>query len=305
MNTNDNHTQEQSATFQDGQPLGEILVEAGLITPYQIEIALTEQLKNNLRIGKILANHGWIKQQTADFFAEQWSKIKESKPEKPLVFYLVESGLINVQQVNNLFKKSKNSPNQKGFYTLVVEEGYLKNITIEYFLTNLSNTSSPKIYCFTKPYEIIKSYIQGETNFRRSYLIKARLKGLTLRSVHLDGSDLRYADLRSCNLSFSSLIQAKLNGANLQKAVLFESDFRQSCLQQANFQESCLEKVNFQGANLKWVDFSDAYLLKASFFDADLRGAKLPSNYSYDVYYNSQTRFDDNFNPMAAGWIKK
>ena len=305
MNTNHNNTPNKSATFQDYQPLGEILIESGLITPYQVELALREQLKSNLKIGEILASHGCIKQQTADFFAEEWSKLRELKQKKPLVFYLLESGLINVEQVNNLVKKYKNSPKKKGFYHLLIEERYLKNITIEYFSTNLSNTSTPKIYCLTKPYDIMKSYIKGETNFRRSYLIKARLKGLTIRSVQLDGSDLRYADLRSCNLSFSSLIQAKLNGANLQKAVLFESDFRQSCLQQANFQESCLEKVNFQGANLKWVDFSDAYLLKASFFDADLRGAKLPSNYSYDVYYNSQTRFDDNFNPMAAGWIKK
>ena len=62
------------------QPLGEILVEAGLVTLAQIEFALQEQIENNLKIGKILAKHNWIKQKTADFFVEKWFKLlKEEK----------------------------------------------------------------------------------------------------------------------------------------------------------------------------------------------------------------------------------
>lgn len=38
--------------------LGEILVEAGLVSIYQIQIALKEQKKYNSRIGVILAKHG-------------------------------------------------------------------------------------------------------------------------------------------------------------------------------------------------------------------------------------------------------
>ncbi len=49
------------------KPLGQILVEAGLISMSQIELALKEQKQTNLKIGEILTLHGWIKQETADF----------------------------------------------------------------------------------------------------------------------------------------------------------------------------------------------------------------------------------------------
>ncbi len=56
------------ATLQHKQPLGTILQQAKLITPDQIEEALTEQRKcPQRRLGEILAGKGWIKQQTADF----------------------------------------------------------------------------------------------------------------------------------------------------------------------------------------------------------------------------------------------
>ncbi|WP_186375774.1 pentapeptide repeat-containing protein [Hyella patelloides] len=300
MNINDN---------RHHKLLGEILVEAGLISIIQIETALGEQLKNDLKIGEILISHGWIKQSTIDFFLEEWPKIIKSDKKKSLIFYLLKSGLINTKIVKDLafkHKQKKSYKNKKdSFYELIIKEGYIEKITIDYFQINLFNNSNFNIYHFTEPYKILKNYIKGETDFKQSQLIKARLKGITLKDVKLDKSDFRCADLRSCNLSFSSLTQSNLNWADLHKAVLCGVNLRQSWLQQANLKESCLEKVNFHGANLKFANLRNAYLLKASFSNADLRGAKLASHYPYDVYYNSKTRFDDDFDPIAAGWIKK
>ena len=70
------HTDDKSLLFSSNveKPLGEILVEAGLVSLAQIEIALQEQSQSNLKIGEILALHGWIKQETADFFCRKMGK---------------------------------------------------------------------------------------------------------------------------------------------------------------------------------------------------------------------------------------
>ncbi len=75
------------------KPLGQILVEAGLISMSQIELALREQKQSNLKIGEILTLHGWIKQQTADFFAEQWKSLLLEEQKKPLIYYFQQAAL--------------------------------------------------------------------------------------------------------------------------------------------------------------------------------------------------------------------
>ena len=55
---------------QKQKPLGAYLVEAGLITPNQVEIALNEQKVNRRRLGEILVLRGWVKQQTIEYLME-------------------------------------------------------------------------------------------------------------------------------------------------------------------------------------------------------------------------------------------
>ena len=51
------------------KPIGEKLEEAGLISKYQIEVALIDQVSYiESKFGEILALRGWLKQQTIDFF---------------------------------------------------------------------------------------------------------------------------------------------------------------------------------------------------------------------------------------------
>ena len=53
------------------KPLGLVLQEANLLAVPQIQLALRDQISYPyLRLGEILAMRGWIKQETADFFAQ-------------------------------------------------------------------------------------------------------------------------------------------------------------------------------------------------------------------------------------------
>ncbi len=53
------------------KPLGKYLVEAGLITPSQLERALEAQKSTGARLGEIIANKGWVGQETIEYFMEK------------------------------------------------------------------------------------------------------------------------------------------------------------------------------------------------------------------------------------------
>ncbi|ELS03067.1 putative low-complexity protein [Xenococcus sp. PCC 7305] len=306
-----NNTDDKSLLFSSNsnKPLGEILVEAGLVSLAQIEIALQEQSESNLKIGEILALHGWIKQETADFFVEQWVKLLAEEQKQPLVYYFKESGLLEEAQISALLKEQQKQQKIQGrkirFHHLAVERGVLKRITVDYFLASLFNIYSSGVFSFTKPYEVLRSYTNGETDFRRTKLSSAPLMGISLKKVLLDESNLKGANMTSCNLSYSSMIEVNLALANLNKAVLTEVNLKGACLNQANLREAHLEKVNFRRASLQNADLSGAYLLNTCFAAADLQGAQLPSECPYEIYYDSHTRFDDDFDPVSSGWIKQ
>lgn len=56
---------------QSNKPLGKYLVEAGLITPVQLERALDAQRSTRARLGEILASNGWLEQATIEYFMEK------------------------------------------------------------------------------------------------------------------------------------------------------------------------------------------------------------------------------------------
>lgn len=59
--------EEQSAI---AKPLGAYLIEAGMITPEQLEIALNKQYHSGKRLGRILVDCGWVKQQTIEYIID-------------------------------------------------------------------------------------------------------------------------------------------------------------------------------------------------------------------------------------------
>jgi uncharacterized protein YjbI with pentapeptide repeats len=286
----------------ENQPLGEILVEAGLVSLAQIEIALQQQFETELKIGEILANKNLIKQKTADFFVEKWPKLLQAEEKKPLVYYFRKAGLLDKNQINQIISKQRASFSAKRFHRLAVEDGYLNQITVDFFLAKLFKLKTNNNVSVAQPYEILRRYIKGERNFSQTNLMKALLIDISLKEIQLDRSNLQEANLSRINLSYSSLINVNLSLANLAKANLMSVNFENALLNLANLQESNLEQANFTAANLQDVDLTEAYLFHTFFGSADLRGAKLASEYPYEVYYDEKTIFDNSFDPQQAGW---
>ena len=289
---------------KSNRPLGETLIEAGLISASQLEFALQLQTDSKLRIGEILASHKWIKQQTADFFVEEWRNVLAQKQKKPLIYYFRQAGLLDERQIATLLREQQQRSKPTRFHRLAVEQGFLKQITVDFFLANIFEIYNTNVFSFAKPYEILSRYNKGETNFRRTDLSKAPMMGVSLKGIQLDGSNLRKANLTNCNLSESSLIQSDLALVDLVKAILTKVNFERANLCQANLREAHLKEANFTKANLQKADLREAYLHDALFAGADLRGAKLPTEYSYEVFYDSKTAFDEQFQPQKAGWTQ-
>ncbi|MFN6568140.1 tetratricopeptide repeat protein [Dendronalium sp. ChiSLP03b] len=122
------------------KPLGKVLQQADLISSEQVEIALKEQTQfAGLRLGEILASHGWLKQETADFFSQQWPAVLEQKPKQPLGKYLEEAGLLNEQQIRTILAEQPKK--NLRFGELAVLKGWLKPTTIKFFLEHLAPAS--------------------------------------------------------------------------------------------------------------------------------------------------------------------
>lgn len=136
-------TETQQNSYQEipqRKLLGEILVEAGLISASQIDLALEDQSNYiNFRIGEIFALRGWLKPETVDFFAEKWLKClkQESSNHHLLGYYFQAAGLLTEQQINVILKEQK----QLGikFGSIAVLKGFLKQQTVDYFLTQIQH----------------------------------------------------------------------------------------------------------------------------------------------------------------------
>lgn len=118
------------------KPIGEILQEAGLITTPQLEVALRDQIYyEDMRLGEILALRGWIKQDTADFFVQEWYRLINKRIEHPIGFYFQKAGLLSKEDINKiLLEQHKRSLR---FGDTAVQQGLIKPNTVDYFLQNL------------------------------------------------------------------------------------------------------------------------------------------------------------------------
>jgi deoxyribose-phosphate aldolase len=47
--------------------LGSYLIDAGLLTPSQVDVALNDQASTGMRFGDIVIERGWVKQQTIEY----------------------------------------------------------------------------------------------------------------------------------------------------------------------------------------------------------------------------------------------
>jgi hypothetical protein len=47
--------------------LGGYLIDAGLLTPSQVDVALNDQESTGMRFGDIIVERGWVKEQTIEY----------------------------------------------------------------------------------------------------------------------------------------------------------------------------------------------------------------------------------------------
>jgi hypothetical protein len=117
--------------------IGLLLQEAALVSPAQIEVALLDQsIYTDLRLGEILALRGWVKQETADFFAECWSAEIDLEQDYPLGYYLKSAALLDEQQVQDILKEQPNLGLRFG--AIAVLKGWVRQETLNFFLDHLS-----------------------------------------------------------------------------------------------------------------------------------------------------------------------
>ena len=118
------------------KPIGEILKEADLITRPQLEVALRDQTYyEDMRLGEILALRGWIKQDTADFFVQEWFKLTSKRIEHPIGFYLNRAGLLSESDIQAILVEQHKYSLRFG--DTAIKQGLLKPNTVNFFLQNL------------------------------------------------------------------------------------------------------------------------------------------------------------------------
>jgi len=117
--------------------IGEILLKAALINVGQLQVVLMEKdIYANLRLGEIISLHGWVAQETIDFFVEEWPQLIQAKEKKPLGFYLQRAALLTEAQIQQILKDQWQASYRFG--ALAVLNGWLKQETINFFLEHIN-----------------------------------------------------------------------------------------------------------------------------------------------------------------------
>ncbi len=117
--------------------IGELLVKAALINTGQLQVVLMEKgIYSHLRLGEIIALHGWIAQETVDFFVEEWPQLIQEKEKHPLGFYLQRAALLTEAQIEQILKDQWQASYRFG--ALAVLNGWLKQETINFFLQHIN-----------------------------------------------------------------------------------------------------------------------------------------------------------------------
>ena len=116
------------------KPLGKVLEEAGLIHEGQLQVVLMEQnIYPHLKIGEILALHCWIKQETADFFADKMRQlIKNETFDLQIGNFFYLAGLLSKKDIKNILTEQKKTGIKFG--STAVLKGLIKKQTLDFYL---------------------------------------------------------------------------------------------------------------------------------------------------------------------------
>ncbi len=97
----------QRRKIHQGKRLGSYLIEAGLLTPAQIEVALADQQLTGIRLGEVLVRRGWIKEETVEYFMR-----KVVEPERQASTGQAEAYLESSRNLLKTLIQSKSAPDE-------------------------------------------------------------------------------------------------------------------------------------------------------------------------------------------------
>ena len=162
------------------KPLGKLLQDASLISEAQLQVAVYDRHNyQDMRLGEILASRGWIEQDTADFFAEEWFKIIAELPaEYPLGYYLNQAALIDDTQIESILEEQKQT--WMRFGSIAVLRGWMKQDTLDFFLNNLFPAASQE-----------SAFIGKRTNYITE---EAKLDEGVIAEPDIDEEDIPWID---------------------------------------------------------------------------------------------------------------
>lgn len=79
--------------------LGSYLIDAGLLSESQVDVALNDQEATGMRFGDILVERGWIKRQTIEYLTRKIIRMEREIGE-PLKSGLIETSYSRKKSVN-------------------------------------------------------------------------------------------------------------------------------------------------------------------------------------------------------------
>lgn len=125
---------EQQESILSSKLIGQSLEEAGLLTHNQVQAILAyQQDHHHLRFGEISAMWGWIKSETADFFAEQLHQLKTYQ--QPLGQSLKGAGILDEEQIQTIL--TYQSQTGLRFGEIAVRHGWVNQQTVDFFVGTL------------------------------------------------------------------------------------------------------------------------------------------------------------------------
>lgn len=123
------------------QVIGTHLLEAGLLTSEQLDVAIAEQdLQTAARLGEVIQKRGWVKERTIQFLLDHANNKLADNPEldacAQLGAHLVEAGLVTSAQVEQALLEQKTSNKRLG--EILVNHDWVTPQTVEYMMKHLS-----------------------------------------------------------------------------------------------------------------------------------------------------------------------
>jgi exopolysaccharide biosynthesis WecB/TagA/CpsF family protein len=114
-------------------PLGEILQQAGLLSPQIIRQALQIQEQNyHYRFGEILIQQGYIRPKTIDFFVNELPQLIQAENQLRLGDYLDGAGLLDNSQILEALQQQAQT--HKKFGEIIAQKGWVNSQTLNWFV---------------------------------------------------------------------------------------------------------------------------------------------------------------------------